>query len=153
PLVGLVGVAAVATVRHTALDRLGRRDEIESVVAGLGRHGVGTGLGHVAFDAAAASAQWHVVGMLGEVLVTGADRRARSVASQAQGVAGGVLDGHRRVHRAVRLVTVGALQAGVIHHALDERVALDAVLVGRAVLPEFGGLLARLRLEALPEFG
>src|SRR6516162_3222786 len=52
----------------------------------------------------------------------------------------------------MRLVAVRALQPPVVHDTLQERVSLHPILVRRAVVPELRGLLARLRLKALPVF-
>ena len=53
--------------------------------------------------------------------------------------------------RAVRIVAVVALHSGVVHHALQEGVSLDAVFMGRAVVPELRRLLAIFGFKALPE--
>lgn len=59
-------MTAIATVRHTILDRISRRDEIERVIARFARHRILPRPGHVALNAAAAGAQRTVVGVVGK---------------------------------------------------------------------------------------
>lgn len=145
-------MALVATVGNAELDGVGGRDEIERVVARFARHGVLARFHHVTFHASAAHAGGGMVRVIGNRAVLRADRLFRTMADKAQGIVVGRLNGHRTVARAVRIVAGRALKPRVVHDALEKRVTLHAVLVGRAVVPKLGRLLPRLGHRTTPEF-
>ncbi len=86
PLWRLIRVAGVATIRVAVLDRVGRGNEIERVIAGFSANGIFTGLGHVTLDASTAGAEWIMVGMVRELLVLGTVAFLGSMAGQAERV-------------------------------------------------------------------
>lgn len=144
-------MTAVATVRDAGFDRGGRRNEVERVVAGFAGHGVLPCFRHVALDTPATDACEGVVCVLRDGLVLKTGWFSGCVAREAEGIGVGRFDGHRAVTRTMRIMAVGALQSGVVHGTLQERVALYTVLVRSPVVPEFGGLLVLLWLETFPE--
>ena len=79
-------MAAIATVGVAVLDRVGRGDEIERVVARFGSDRVLTRLGHMALDASTAGAERVVVRVIGEHLVLGTWAFLGSVTGKAQSV-------------------------------------------------------------------
>src|SRR5262249_49706173 len=83
--------------------------------------------------------------------VLGASILFRSVTAEAQGIGRGIFDRHRLMARAMRVMAIAALEPTVVHGALQKRVALNAILVGGAVVPELRCLFAFFRHESLPE--
>ena len=133
----------------SSTDRSARRDEPERVAADV--H-VGDGLldlRHVAGHAFAARAAALVMRVILERGRVRAVRRAGTMARRAQLRDG--LDQVRVVRRAVNVVAAEARHALRVHHALDEVVALHAVLVRGAVREVRERRLAELVLFELPE--
>ena len=70
------------------------------------------------FDALAPGAQGGVMGVLGHAGFLGAVILVRAVAGEAEGIGGRVFDGHRGLRAIVHVMTVRALNAVIMHHAL-----------------------------------
>ena len=144
--------ARSATVRIAVLEGDGGGDEVERVIAGFGGDGVFAGLGHVTFNAAAASAGGGVMRVFGEGFFLEMLLLSGRVAGEAERVVAGGFEGHGGVAAAVGVVAVGALEMAVVHDALHEGVAQHAIFVRRAVLPKLGRDLA-LGCKAFPKSG
>ena len=125
-----------------------RRDEGESVGADFYVGDGGGDFGHVAGDATAAGGTFFVVRVLFECGGAGAVERERTVAVEADLVAG--LAELRVTVGAVDIVATEARYTAAVHYALHEIVALHAIFVGGAVGEMGEGGPAELVLFQLP---
>ena len=126
-----VRVAGCARIRNFVLVGHRRRDEGERVSTYENARNRNFNFGHVTCDALATFGIVLMVRVLCESRLARTIPRAGAVTIQAYFI--GRLTKLRVIFCSVRIVTIKAGNAAAVHHALDEVIALHAVLVRRAV--------------------